>query len=736
MRKQISIDFHGTPLSIEVGRIAKQASGSAYIQYGETSLLVTATAAPEDREGIDFLPLSVDYFEKFSAAGKIPGGFFKREGRQTEKEILTSRLTDRPIRPLFPDGYRRETQVVSTVLSYDRENNPDVISILGASTALYVSDIPFVDPIGAVRVARIDGKLVCNPKVDEVEKADIEMIVAATKEAIVMVEGGANEAAEQDVLDALMFGFESIQPLIELQEQIRKEVGKEKWSVQAPDPKPAEEAQEKVRTLCASQIEEILKIKEKLPRYRRIREVKKELVEKLVAENAENENRISEYKEQFEKIIKKEIRKQIVDTEKRLDTRTPTDIRDIAVEVSVFPRTHGSALFTRGETQAIVTATLGTGEDEQRIDSLQGDIKRRFMLHYNFPAFSVGEVRPMRGPGRREIGHGVLAHRAITAVLPSVDDFPYTMRTVSEITESHGSSSMATVCGAALSLMDAGVPLKAPVAGIAMGLIKEGDKFFVLSDISGDEDHIGDMDFKVAGSANGITAIQMDIKIKGISREVLERALSQAKDGRLHILGKMGEVLDGPRTGISKYAPRIETVQVHKDKIREIIGPGGKMIRSIVERSGAKVDINDDGIVTIASADLDALNKAKELVSEVVAEAEVGKVYKGTVQRIVDFGAFVQILPGKDGLLHVSEIHQEGGGRVENVTDVLSEGDEIEVAVLAVDQQGKVKLSHREVVAPGTFKREERPPRRGGDRGRGGRDGSRGRGGRDRGSRR
>lgn len=698
--KTVSIDFHGRPLSIEVGRFAKQANGSAYIRYGDTIVLVTATAGKSDREGVDFLPLSVDYFEKFSAAGRIPGGFFKREGRQTEREILTSRLADRPIRPLFPDGYRRDTQIIATVLSFDSENESDVLALLGASCALHVSDIPFLGPIAAVRVGQIDGKWVCNPKISAMEKSKVDMIVAASRDAIVMVEGEAKELPETQVLEGLRFAFESIQPLLDLQDELQKEIGNQKWEV-VDTSSETQALKDKVYDLASSKLTEALKIKAKTPRYQFLAELKDEVCKKLEEEDPAYAEKKSQIGEVFEKLVGNEIRSRIVKSQTRVDERSTKDIRSISVEVGLLPRTHGSAMFTRGETQALVTTTLGTSEDEQRIDSLSGECKSQFMLHYNFPPFSVGEVKPMRGPARREIGHGVLAHKAVKQVLPEDDEeFPYTIRVVSDILESHGSSSMATVCGATLSLMDAGVPIKAPVAGIAMGLIKEGDEFFVLSDISGDEDHIGDMDFKVAGTETGVTAVQMDIKVHGISWEILEQALNQAREGRLFILDKMKTAIEKPRSSMSQYAPRIETMQVKVDKIREIIGPGGKMIRSIIEQSQAKVDIDDSGLVTMASPDETSLNKAREIIEQIVAEPEVGKIYKGKVQKIMEYGAFVEILPGKDGLLHISQIHSDG--RLNDVTEVLQEGDEVEVKIMEIDSFGKIRLSNREVVEPGS----------------------------------
>ncbi len=696
--KTVSIEFHGRPLSIEVGRLAKQANGAAYIRYGDTIMLVTSVASSVDKEGADFLPLSVDYFEKFSSAGKIPGGFFRREGKQSERETLVSRLADRPIRPLFPETYNRETQVIANVLSFDRENDADVLSILGASCALHVSEIPFLGPIGAVRVGRVDGNWVINPKIPLMEKSDIDFIVAASRDAIVMVEGEAKEIPESEILQALKLAFDSIAPLLDLQDELKKAIGKEKW--QLPAKTSESPVKTKIKNLLAGKLDRALLVKEKLPRYQLLDQTKQEILKSLTQEDSSYADKSKEISEIFHDLVSAEIRNRIIKSRKRIDDRTTDEIRPISIEVGLLPRTHGSALFTRGETQSVVTTTLGTTDDEQRVDSIGGEWKSRFMLHYNFPPFSVGEVKPLRGPARREIGHGVLAHKAIKNILPSHEDFPYTIRVVSDILESHGSSSMATVCGTTLSLMDAGVPIKAPVAGIAMGLMKEGDNFLVLSDISGDEDHIGDMDFKVAGTSKGVTAVQMDIKVHGISWEVLDQALSQARQGRLFILEKMHDVIKEPRLQLSPYAPRIETIQIHVDKIREVIGPGGKMIRSIVEKSQAKVEIDDTGKVMIASADLEALNIAREMIQNIIAEPEVGRIYKGKVRRIMEYGAFVEILPGTDGLVHISQIHADG--RVDDVSDVLEEGDEIEVKVISIDHQGKIKLSQREAVAPGS----------------------------------
>lgn len=727
--KKVSIQFCGRTLSIETGRMAKQANGSVYIQFGDTTLLTAAVASNSAREGIDFFPLSVDYQEKFAAAGKIPGGFFKREGRLSEREILICRLTDRPIRPLFPETFRNETQVTTTVFSFDKENETDVLSILGASAALYISDIPFTTPIAAVTVGMIDGKFVCCPTTTQMKESTLELTVAASREALVMVEGACSELSEKQILEALKFAFENIQTLIDLQEELKKQVNVQKMPVVEAVNKNAD-TEKKILGMLEGPLAEAATqfAKNKIARRQRMNEVKKEVSEKFVAQNPDLADKASLVSKVAEDYFYSSSRKGIASKQTRSDHRKLDEVRNISIDVGLLPRTHGSALFTRGETQALVTATLGTSEDEQMIDSVVGKSDRTFMLHYNFPAFSVGEVRPNRGPGRREIGHGALAQRAITPMLPTKEQFPYTLRVVSDILESHGSSSMATVCGTALALMDAGVPLKAPVAGIAMGLIKEDGKFFVLSDISGDEDHIGDMDFKVAGTRKGITALQMDIKVTGLSWDIVEKALEQACAGRLHILGKMEEALNAPRTELSVHAPRLETIQVKKDKIREVIGTGGKVIRGIIEATGAKIDINDDGLVTIASADGEALAKAKAMVLAIVEDAEVGKVYTGKAVRVTEYGAFVNILPGKDGLLHISEMDTKGE-RINDVVAFLPEGTEMTVKVLDVDRMGKIRLTQFLDKVPEA--REERPRSdrpRGGDRDRP-RSGGRGPGG-------
>ena len=690
MIKKVELDFHGRPLSIEIGRMAKQADGAALVRYGETVVLVTAVAAKELKLDTDFFPLTVDYQEKTFAAGKIPGGFFKREGRPSEKEILTCRLIDRSIRPLFSDGLRCETQVIATVLSADRENDPDVVAMLGTSVALHVSDIPFNGPLAGVRIGRLGGKWVMNPTQAELDESSVDIFLSGSRDAIVMVEGSAQMVSEDAILEALFAGHEAIQPLIQVQEEIRRAIGKPKRQV--PLAELDHGVVRRVEELALTKLKQALEIPEKLERYKRIAEVKSEVVPNALAEFPEKQKDI---KGAFEELKRNVFRGLVIHQERRIDGRGLKDIRPITCEVEILPRTHGSALFTRGETQGLVVTTLGTTSDEQRVDALLGEHFKKFMLHYNFPPFSVGEVKFLRGPGRREIGHGNLAERALIPVLPSEEDFPYTIRIVSEILESNGSTSMATVCGGSLSLMDAGVPVSAPVAGIAMGLIKEGEHVRILSDILGDEDHLGDMDFKVAGTVEGVTSLQMDIKISGVNREIMGQALHQAKEGRLHILNIMNATLPAARSNVSGHAPRIITLRVKPDKIREIIGPGGKVIRGIIEATGVKMDVEDDGTVRIASSDEEASKKAVEMVQRIIAEAEVGKIYKGTVRKIVEFGAFVEILPGTDGLIHISQLAPE---RVRKVSDVLKEGDEVMVKVLEIDRQGKIRLSRKEAL--------------------------------------
>ena len=690
MQKVVEIDLAGRPFSVEVGRLAKQAGGAALVRYGDTVVLVTATAAASPRD-VDFLPLTVDYQEKTFAAGKIPGGFFKREGRPSEKETLTSRLIDRPIRPLFPEGWNSEIQVIATVLSAEKDNDPDFVALCGASAALTVSDIPFDGPIAGVRVGRVDGTLVLNPTAEQAENSDVNLLVAGSRDALVMVEGGAAVVADDIMLEALFFAHDGMQPIIDLQHELREAVGKDKRPVPVIEVNEALVA--RVREVATPLMQAGLDEPAKLERYAKFDEAKARTKATLAEEFPDGAKEISAA---FGDLKSELVRGRIVEKKLRLDGRDLETVRAIACETGLLPRVHGSAVFTRGETQALVTATLGTSSDEQRIDALLGQSKKRFMLHYNFPPFSVGETKFLRGPSRRDIGHGALAERALLPVLPEGDAFPYVIRIVSEILESNGSSSMATVCGGSLSMLDAGVPLKAPVAGIAMGLIKEGEDIAVLSDILGDEDHLGDMDFKVAGTAEGVTALQMDIKIAGVSREVMKAALEQAKQGRLHILGEMAKELEQAREEMSRHAPRITTLKINTDKIRDVIGPGGKVIRGLVEETGCSIDVSDDGTIQVASSDGASMKMAVEKIRAITAEAEVGRIYAGTVRKIVDFGAFVEIMPGTDGLLHISQIANE---RIRDVRDVLKEGEEVRVKVLEVDRSGKIRLSRREAMA-------------------------------------
>jgi polyribonucleotide nucleotidyltransferase len=690
MSQKVEADFHGRRLTIETGRVARQAGGSVLVQFGETVVLVTATASRSTREGIDFFPLTCDYVEKTFAAGKIPGGFFKREGRQAEKEILTSRLIDRPTRPLFPKGFRCETQVIATVLSHDRENDPDIISILGASAALSLSDIPWNGPVAAVRVGRVGGSLVINPTTTQLADSDLNLIVAASRDAIVMVEGGARMLPEAQLLEALFAAHDAAQPLIDLQEELVRQSGKPKRHVEPPAREAALEAA--VEEYALPKLRAALGKPVKQERYAALDDTHDEAQVALGGDDPARRKLVGEL---VDKVKKQVVREAIVREGRRVDGRGLSDVRPITCEVEVLPRTHGSALFTRGETQALVVTTLGTSSDEQKIDALIGEHYKKFMLHYNFPPFSTGETKFLRGPGRREIGHGALAERALTPVLPDESDFPYTIRIVSEVLESNGSSSMATVCGGSLSLMQAGVPVTSAVAGVAMGLIKEGDEVRVLSDILGDEDHLGDMDFKVAGTRDGVTAVQMDIKIGGVTRAVMQQALEQARAARLHILGKMDEALPAARAELSTYAPRIVTLRIKTDRIRDLIGPGGKTIRGIVEETGCKIDVEDDGTVLVASSDGVSMQRAIDRIRGLTAEAEVGKIYRGTVRRVVDFGAFVEIMPGTDGLVHISQLANE---RVRQVTDVVREGDVIDVKVLEVDKSGKIRLSRKEAL--------------------------------------
>jgi polyribonucleotide nucleotidyltransferase len=701
MTYRTEVSLEGRTLSIEAGRVARAADGAAWVRYGDTVVLVTAVASKQPREGIDFFPLTVDYQERAYAAGKIPGGFFKREGRPHEKETLTARLIDRPIRPLFPSGYHQDVQVIATVLSADQENDPDVLAVVGASAALAVSPIPFLGPIGCVRVGRVDGRFVANPTYAQLDQSDVDMVVAGTDAAVVMVEGGAGEVAEELLLEALLFGHRVLQPIIQIQHELARQLGVSKRAFVSPPVDP--ELQGRVEGLCRSRIRELAFVPEKEEQKARRRML---LDEALATVASDPPGTAFQVKEIFEELEKQEMRRLILEEGRRADGRSVTQVRPITCEVGVLPRTHGSALFTRGQTQALVTTTLGTSEDEQRLDDIEGESFKRFMLHYNFPPFSVGEVKFMRGASRRDIGHGALAERAIQSVLPPKADFPYTVRIVSDILESNGSSSMATVCGASLSLMDAGVPVRAAVAGVAMGLVKEGEKTAVLTDIQGLEDHLGDMDFKVAGTRVGVTSIQMDIKIQGITEAVLRQALSQARQARLQVLDSMDRALAKPRSALSPYAPRIISFKIPVDKIREVIGPGGKIIRGIVEQTGVKIDIEDDGTVAIASVDEAAAQKAMEIIGRIVEVPEVGKVYLGKVVKITDFGAFVEILPGTDGLLHISQISQE---RVKRVEDVLKEGEEVMVKVIEVDKAGKIRLSRRELLREAAEKADVAP---------------------------
>jgi len=691
MLHRVEKELAGRTLVLEVGEVAKQANGATLVWYGETVVLVTAVVAPEVREGIDFIPLTVDYREKAYAAGKIPGGFFKREGRPSEREVLTSRLIDRPIRPLFPKGFSHETQVIAIVLSADTENDPDILAMIGASTALTVSDIPFQGPMGAVRVGRIEGEFVINPTRQQQTLSDLDLVIAGVDEGIMMVEGRGREVSEEVLIEGLEIGHRVIREIIALQRDLRETAGKPKL----PSVAEANDSGlvQRVRERATPWVREAIRIPEKQVRERRMSEILDEVattLDDLLPEQARLVPKL------IEAIEREQMRTMILTEGIRADGRRTDEIRPISIRVGVLPRTHGSSLFTRGETQALVVSTLGTSTDEQIVDELEGRSSKAFMLHYNFPPFSVGEVSPMRGPGRREIGHGALAERSVAPILPSSDTFPYTIRVVSDILESNGSSSMATVCGATLSLMDAGVPILAPVAGIAMGLISEpGRGIAVLSDILGLEDHLGDMDFKVAGTPTGITGFQLDVKIGGVDTTILRGAIEQARQGRLWILEKMAAVIAMPRAQLSTHAPRIITIRINPDKIREVIGPGGKVIRGIIEKTGANIDIEDDGRINIASADETAAQAAIEIIRGITAEAEIGKIYRGKVKKITDFGAFVEIMPGTDGLVHISQIAEQ---RIKNVSDVLKEGEEVMVKVLEIDKQGRVKLSRREVL--------------------------------------
>lgn len=689
---KVEAEIGGKRVVLETGLMAKQADGAVVARNGDTVVLSTAVSSKVERENVDFLPLTVDYQEKAYAAGRIPGGFFKREGRQSEKEILTSRLIDRPIRPLFPDGFYFDTQIIASVLSIGDESSMDLMGMIASSAALAISDIPFNGPIGAVRVGYIGDKFVINPGQKELEASDLNLVVAGTADAIMMVEGGAAELTEARMLEALNIAHQEIKKVVALQQELAAKIGKPKRSVKALE--LDKQLESEVAALAMERLRAAITIPNKMERQKTLDALLDEIKEKLKQEN-EDPTRNLQISTIFFNLEKNEVRRLILDKNIRADGRKPTEIRPISSAVGLLPRTHGSALFTRGETQALVVATLGTSEDEQRIDALEGEYFKTFMLHYNFPPFSVGEVKSLRGPGRREVGHGALAERALKPMIPSKTQFPYTVRLVSDILESNGSSSMATVCGGTLSLMDAGVPIKAPVAGIAMGLIKEDDRVIVLSDILGLEDHLGDMDFKVTGTSTGITALQMDMKIEGITIDIMRSALEQAREGRMFILQKMLETLPAPRTNLNPFAPRIMTMQINPDKIKDVIGSGGKVIRGIVDQTGAKIDIEDSGVINIASSDEDAAKKAMDIIKGIVQEAEVGKLYMGKVRKIMDFGAFVEIFPGTDGLLHISQISDR---RLEKVTDELKEGDEVLVKVLEIDRQGKIRLSRKEAM--------------------------------------
>jgi polyribonucleotide nucleotidyltransferase len=690
MEMSVKAEIGGKTLSIQTGKVAKQASGSVQVQYGETIVLVTVVGSPEMRD-TDFLPLTVEYQEKIYAAGRIPGNYFRREiGRPSEKETLTARLIDRPIRPLFPKGYRFETQVIATVLSMDKEYDPDMLAMVGASTALEISDIPFAGPIAAVRVGRVDGELIANPTIQQLEESDINLFVAGSKTGVVMVEGGGNEVPEADMLEAIFFAHEAMQPAIDLQVQLKEAVGKEK---RAFAPKEKDEALvAKLEEIATPRLRAVLDVSDKMERQKAHRAAKDAVYETLGEEYADRKADVAPILDEIYKRVSREL---ILKEGKRIGGRRFDEVRAITCEVDVLPRPHGSALFTRGETQVLGVLTLGSSYDEQRVETLSGEESRKFMLHYNFPPYSVGETRRMGGPSRRDIGHGALAGRAIEKILPAKEEFDYTIRLVSEVFESNGSSSMGTVCSCTMALMDGGVPITAPVSGIAMGLVKEGDQVVVLSDILGDEDHTGDMDFKVAGSKNGVTALQMDIKIHELSKDIMVKALDQAKAGRLHILDQMLAAIETPREDLSPYAPKIMMITINPDKIRDIIGPGGKMIRAIQSETNTRIEIDDSGLVKVAAVTSAEGDAAIDRIKEIVVEPEVGTIYEGTVVKIMDFGAFVQILPGTDGLVHISQLAPH---RVNKVADVVKEGDTLKVKVLEISRDGKIRLSHKAVL--------------------------------------
>lgn len=712
MVKTIEVPQGKNALIFETGLMAKQADGAVTVRYGDTMVLVAACYARQAKEGTDFFPLTVDYQEKAYAGGKIPGGYFKREGKATEKETLTSRLIDRPIRPLFPEGFYNEVQITATVLSSDKQNNADILAMNAASAALMVSGAPYLGPTAAARVGEVDGKFVLNPTYKELESSTLEIVVATTEKGIIMIEAGANIVSEARMIEAIEFAIKELKAVLKAQRDLQKAVNKPQYEAELTT--LPEELMKKVRSLASKEIDKINATeKTKESRDEALSALSDKLQPEVVVEGGEYSE--DQFHQAFHDVEKEEVRKFILGKNLRTDGRKFNEIRPISIQVGVVPRVHGSALFTRGQTQSLGIATLGTSKDEQVIDAIEGDIYKNFMLHYNFPAFSVGEIKPNRGPGRREIGHGALAERGLRAVVPSKDEFPYTIRLVSDILESNGSSSMASVCSGTLAMMAAGVPIKAPVSGIAMGLVKEGDKFAVLSDIAGVEDHLGDMDFKVTGTAEGVTAIQLDLKLKeSISIDILRKALEQAKEGRLHILQKMTAVLSTPNKELSEYAPRITTIKVDPDKIREIIGPGGKMIRKIQADSGADIEVEDDGTVRIASSDNEASQKAVDMINGITSDAEVGKVYKGTVKRIMNFGAFVEILPGKEGLVHVSELSDTFVDKVESVVKI---GDQIMVKVIEVDQQGRINLSKKQSTSDGPPVVARREPRERGENG-------------------
>lgn len=693
MYKKVEIDIGGRSIGFETGKMAKQTSGSVVVTSGETMVLVTAVAEKKSKD-MGFLPLTIEYQERMYAAGRIPGSYFRREiGRPSEKEVLTCRLIDRPLRPLFPKGYMSETQVIITVFSADQEIDPDILAMNGASAALAISDIPWEGPVAAARVGYVDNEYVLNPTKSQLEKSAMDLVVAGTEQAVVMVEGRIGELTEDVVLEAIFFAHAGIQPLIVLQNELREAIGKTKRVVTSPEVNEALQAA--VEAAAAVGMKEVVTTADKMARADRYDLLKEELLEQLDGDSYDDEAEVFDLLSAYKKKV---MRGRIVEEGARLDGRSFEDVRPISCEVGVLPRAHGSALFTRGETQALVIGTLGSERDEQHLEGLSGDVYRRFMLHYNFPPFCVGEVRFMRGPSRRDIGHGTLARRGIEAVLPDGEAFPYTMRVVSEVLESNGSSSMATVCGGSLALMDAGVPIKSPVSGVAMGLIKEGDTVVILTDILGDEDHLGDMDFKVVGTRDGITSLQMDIKIDGVDRDIMSRALAQARNGRLHILGKMEEAIEAPRRDVSEYAPKYITLKIHPDKIRDIIGPGGKVIREMTAEFESKIDVEDDGTIKIFSSNAEQGVALVKHIEEMTAMPEIGKIYDGVVRTVKDFGAFVQILPGTDGMVHISELKKE---RVNKVTDVLNEGDSVRVKVLEIDSRGRIRLSRKAALEEG-----------------------------------